>query len=166
MAGLLESFDTKTNFWDIAGNLSLVKEFSELKEADRTKNKEYSSKVMWAVAILLDQSEANKLRNLPMDDKKKIIDEEILKAGKRFEWEKRQHLIDAYHRVQLTVNERALYDTEYTVDNAKDLDSIITNSEKLFKTITVLEKLIEADKRAGGEIKGGRKKGLAERGGF
>ena len=54
--------------------------------------------------------------------------------------------------------------THYTMENAKDLDSITTNSEKMFRTIIMLEKLVDAEKKAGGELKGGRKKNIAERG--
>ncbi len=180
MAGILGKFDTNTNFWDIAGNLTVIPAFSALREADNTRRKEHSSRVMWAVAMLCDQSDSNRLRNLPEEEKKQIIETDFLKAKKKFDWDGRKDLIDVYLRTQLTVNERALFalkekmhqrtsfllDTEYTMDNAKDLDSITTNSEKMFRAIASLEKLVEAEKRAGGELKGGRKKGLAEKGGF
>jgi hypothetical protein len=178
--GLISNFDHDQNFWDVAGTLSLVPAIAALKKADKTKGKSHSSMVMWCVALFVDQSDANRLRRMPPNDRMATIEDQVLnangKTSSKFNWEMRQDLIDAYFNAQLTANERALSilrdksisradflrKTEYTIDNARDLDTIITNSEKIFKAIAALEKLVDEEKRGGGEIKGGRRKTLQE----
>jgi hypothetical protein len=180
MRGLLHNFDGKSNFWTIAGTLALLPAIKDLKEKDHSANKERTSKVMWAVAILSDMDDGNKLRHLPEDEKKQIIEADILKEYKQFSWDVYADVIKEYREAQLTSTQRALLmykdklierskflaETKYTLDNAKDLDAIITNSDKIFRVIASLEKTVEEELKSGGELKGGRRKGLQEKGGF
>lgn len=182
MNGIITNFDYHKSFWDIAGpTIELVPAFSDFKAADKTKGKKHSSDVMWAVCLYSDTNQNNRVRNKPADDKRMLIEEMLFAEKKnRFQWERYQLLIEAYLETQLTANQRALKvlkdkmiersafleKTAYNVENAKDLDSIVANSEKLFKIISSLEKIVDQESSSHGELKGGRRKGLQEKGGF
>ena len=61
---LLTNFQLDANFWQTYPQMILPKAFNDLSKKDKSKGKEESSKIMWAVAMLIDNSETNKFKNL------------------------------------------------------------------------------------------------------
>jgi len=174
----IANFDINTNFWDANPQFKILGKFAVFYRADTSKGKHVSSKVMWAVALFTDTDKDNKFKNLPKKDKEKIIADEYIRDDK-FKWKKYHYLIEYYKETQLTVSKRSLFffkkkiqereefldKIEYSLENAAELDRIMSNTEKLFGMISGLEAQIEKEDsiESGGIAKGGRKESASER---
>lgn len=175
---VLANFDLDVSFWELNPQFKVLGKFATFYRKDTSKAKNASSKVMWAIAFFVDRDRDNKIGRLPTKDKKKIISEELIKDPK-FRWNKHIDLIDYYKETQLSRAQRSLsffedkmedredfLDTqEYTLENAKELDSIIANTEKLFSVISKLITQVEYEETmdSDGIAKGGRKESAGER---
>lgn len=175
---ILSNFDIETNFWEVNPIFKITGKFAKFYRSDTSRGKAASSKVMWALSLLLDNTKENKLRNFPVKEKQQIIAEEFIRDPK-FDWKKHNALIDFYKETQLTSSERSLMffrekmdereaflsSTKYTLDNAKDLDSIVSNTDKLFSMIQKLDLQVEKEKNeeSSGAIRGGRVESAGER---
>jgi len=60
---LLTNFDTDINFWDTNPQLKVIDPFKELHDGDKSRNRGYSSRLMWTIALVWDRS--SKYYNLP-----------------------------------------------------------------------------------------------------
>jgi len=171
---IINSFNTTANFWK--NNPQLIIMFKDFYDNDTTSNKDKSSKVMWAIALLVDPNENNSFRNMKYEDKLKIIQNNYINE-KNFSWVKYDDLIETYKKRVLTKSELALHvmerkleeriklinDTPLTLDNAELLDKIQLNMTKLKKEIKDLERLIK-DEDSSITTKGNKKMGLMDSG--
>lgn len=176
---VVSNFDLDVSFWEVNPIFKVVGEFASFYRRDTSRGKGTTSKIMWAIALLEDTSDDNKLKTYPEIDRKKIIAEEYIRDEK-FDWDKHQKLIDAYVSSQMSKNKRSLrglrlkmeeresfiMNTPYTIENANDLDRIMANTDKLFSLITKLEQQIEKEENAGsgGLVRGGRVESAGETG--
>lgn len=171
---IINSFNTTVNFWK--NNPQLVAIFDDVYEKDNSKNKEASSKIMWAIALLLDPNENNSYRNMNYEDKLKILSENYIKE-KNFNWVKYDDIIERYKKYVLTKTEYALHvmerkleerlrllnDTPITLDNADLLDKLQLNMVKIKTEIKNLTKLLK-DEDSNVKNKGDKKVGLLDSG--
>jgi len=176
--GVVTNFDIDVSFWDVNPTFKILGEFANFYRSDTSKGKGASSKVMWAIALLEENDQDNKLRTYSEGDRKKIIAEELIRDDK-FKWKKYQYLIDYYVESQMSKSKRSLRrlrkkmeeredfmeTTEYTLSNARELDNMFANTEKLFSLIKKLELEIEKEENqsGGGLVRGGRSESAGER---
>jgi len=175
MAGILASFNGETNFWEELPQMKFIGEFKKFYKKDRTKEKNKSSKIMWAIAMLLE-IEDNKLALYPEEDRMLVIQEDWLEDTK-FKWKDYKNVIDEYKKSVMTPAKRALYEqrkktdertrflasVKYTLDNAKELDNLLANTEKFLSILKKLEESVAVEEATGSK-KGGRAESLSEQG--
>lgn len=173
---LLNSFDIDANIWEVEPQLKVPKAFNELYTKDKSKGKAHSSKIMWAIALLVDNSESNKFRNYKEADRKELIASDFL-MDESFDFESIKELIDLYEELnssklekelrqqELKLEERAKFinDTPYDLDNGEKLDKFLINTGKLYEQIKSLKDQIRAE-RDGGNTKGGMRESASEKG--
>lgn len=173
---LLNSFDTDVNIWEVEPQLKIPKAFKKLYDSDKSKGKAHSSKIMWAIALLVDNSEANKFRNLREDDRKSLISTDFLK-DESFNFDEYQEAINSYielnmsklekelRQQELKLEERAKFinNTPYNIENGDKLDKFLMNTGKLYDQIKELKDKIKSD-TDGGNTKGGMVESASERG--
>ncbi len=176
MISVLESYEPQTNFWEAHPQFKKLGLFADFYKDDTSRKKSKSSTIMWGIAFLVDNSKYNRFRNFPEEERKKLIEEEIIKyAG--FEWKNYEAYVSFFEEMELSplkrnlrilrkkMDERMKFieETSYDVSNAKELDSIITNTDKLFDLMIKLEKQIEKEENeSSGSVKGGRTESLVE----
>lgn len=159
---VLNNFDLNSNFWEVNPQFKIPKIFREFYTKDKSKNKTESSKIMWAIALLVDNSDNNIFRNFTEEDKKMLIQEDFLNLSE-FDWNKYKDLIEYYESMNLSKAEKSLRiyemkleernqfiaNTKYDLDNAKTLDSIISSTKSIFDLIYKLKDDIEREKQSG-----------------
>lgn len=172
--GLLNNFDIKGNFWKSNSQLELPEVFSEFKKSDKSKDKEESSKVMWAIALLLDPD--SKFRRLKLSDRKNLIAKDMLKFDK-FDWNKYKVLMEFYEKLILTPAERQLLiweqkldektqfmsDTTYDENNAELLEKLLGSNSKLFSELERIKEQLDKEGETG-ITKGGAEESASEKG--
>lgn len=188
MDTLVRNFNTDENFWEVNPIFKTVKIFNDFYKNDKSKGNKNSSQIMWAVAFLIDQHPDNIWRNLTEDDKKTLIAEEYLKK-KDFNWDLHSDIINEYEKRILTLPERDFVDlvekmherklfikhTPYTLDTlsedgktikgtAKDLDSMVVNTVKLYEQLEVVKQKLERSRQVDGETRGGMQESATEQG--
>lgn len=174
----IKQYDTSISFWELYPDLKKHKEFKALYKKDKQSGKLSSSRMMWAFAYYVDISMSNQLRNLPDSEKEEIINDDYLAQGVYLEPLKNAEAITAMSKLLMPrkrgvlknyyskLEERAslLEKTAYTLENAKELDNLIANTDKLFDAISKIESSLEhteTDGRvAGGRIESASEKGL------
>lgn len=172
---LLNSVDIQENFWEQNPHTLIIKEFKELNEKDKSKNKTNSSKTMWCLFMLRDQSSVNKLRNMTVEDKITELESTYYKA----DWEEVKALFDAYdthcnsyaHRRlgfwkdQLEERETYIKSLRYGTTDAEDdrKEKMLSSVFKLWQDYEKAERMVkEEDNKT--ETKGQRKESATERG--
>jgi len=171
MASVLsKNWNSDENYWMLNPMIKSIKVFRDFHDNDKSKSKENSSKIMWAIAMLIDPNDQNPWRNLLYSDKEKFIASDFVQ-DKKFKWEDYRHLIDEYEMRCITIAERELIelekklierarfirDTPYSVDymeedengrfklvkgTAKQLDDLLLNTEKIYKNIENIKERI------------------------
>ena len=142
----------ENSFWDEYPELKIPNAFNELYTKDKSKDKNKSSRIMWA--IHLHSHPESKLYNLP--DKEEVIARDFIKE-KGFKWETYGELLELYRNVVLTPAERALQNWDEIMSlrdkgvkefykeaiDAKDADIIL----KLDKALAATPKMFDDYKR-------------------
>ena len=142
----------ENSFWDEYPELKIPNAFNELYTKDKSKDKNKSSRIMWA--IHLHSHPESKLYNLP--DKEEVIARDFIKE-KDFKWETYGDLLELYRNVVLTPAERALQNWDEIMSlrdkgvkefykeaiDAKDADIIL----KLDKALAATPKMFDDYKR-------------------
>jgi hypothetical protein len=175
---VLTNFDIDSNFWEVNPQFKIPKKFSEFYKQDTSKHKAHSSKIMWAIALLIDNSSENKFRNLQYSDREKLIAEDYLNDEK-FNWDRDdiKTLISEYFKLNTSKNERSLFiyeqkleerdkfihDTKYDMENASQLDKIISSTKSIFDLIAKLRDEINKEESSG-ETKGSLIESASEQG--
>jgi len=173
---LLTNFDLTANFWDMYPQMRIPPAFADLYKKDKSKGHINSSKIMWAIAMLIDVSEDNKFRHLNEEDKKLLIKSEYL-DDEGFDFTVYRNVIDQYIKLhmskleqelrqqELKLEERARFinDTDYDLDTGEKLDKFLLNTGKLYDQIKDLKDKIRSEQDSG-TIRGGRVESATERG--
>jgi hypothetical protein len=153
---IINSFSPTANFWK--NNPQLTIHFKKFYDDDTTKDKERSSKIMWAIAFLVDPNENNTFRNMKYNDKLEVLKTNYLNE-KNFSWLKYDSLIETYKQKVLTISELALHvlnrkleerinlinDTPLNLQNAELIDKIQLNTTKIKKEIKDFERLLKEE---------------------
>jgi hypothetical protein len=172
---IIAKYNEGINFWEANPQFKVIGGFGALYHSDKSKSKDTSSKIMWAISFFCDDSEENRLINLPETDRKSIIEDDYIK-DKNFAWDKYKELIELYQKTQMTHQQRTLFNlkvkmeerdnfllnTKYTLDNARDLDAIISNTPKLFEMVKTLQEEISRDKNHS-VMRGGAKESASDK---
>lgn len=163
-------------FWEIYPDLTIVEEFNSLYTLDKTKDKSESSKIMWAIYYVLNPDSI--FFYLP--DKYDVIAKDHLKDLK-FKWSTLKKELDIYKNTVLSDAERALINwgeimsmrdsslkdlykdalSEKDVKSLKDLDTMLSNTPKMFEDYKKVRKDFEEEKTS---KKGKHIKSLSESG--
>ena len=90
MVKLNPPFNIKDIFWDTNPEYIYIEPFDSLYANDKSKNKDKSSRIMWSFWLYTSKSQYNSIKNLPQDQKVKVIkrywedfnlEEELVKKG-------------------------------------------------------------------------------------
>lgn len=182
-------WNTDENYWLMNPIMKTIKVFREFFEQDKSKNKDKSSKIMWAIALYKDPNDYNPWRNTSDIDKKILIAEDYL-LDKKFNWEDHfiESLIDAYENFCLTIGEKELvryelklsdrgnflHKTHYSLDEydeetgkvnkgtADQLDKMMVNTVKIYEQYDLIKGMLT--KEQSGQTRGGSKESAAETG--
>jgi hypothetical protein len=149
------------NFWELNSDLIILDEFSKLYYKDKSKDKQDSSKILWAIFYAYNPE--SKFFNYP--NKQDVISQSFIKDSK-FKWEDYKDLIEAYKNVVLTDAERALINwneimtmrdqsikdlykkaiEESDTDELVKIDKMLANTPKMFEDYKKIKKDYEEEK--------------------
>ena len=172
--GILNNFETNNNFWKVNKQLDIPEEFESFRYNDRSRDKEESSKIMWAIALLLDPD--SKFKRLRLQDRKTLIAKDFLK-NEKFQWEKYKDITTFYEKLILTPAQRQLMIweqkldektelmsvTTYDLDNAEMLEKLLASNSKLFTELERIKDQLEREDD-GGKTQGGSEESAVEKG--
>ena len=175
MNQFLQSINIDENFWEHNREIKFISPFSKFYESDLSKNKEYSSRIMWAIYLYCDP--LSKFARMFSSERRKEIKDNYLKDDS-FNWEDRsiEELIKGYESSMLTklqnsynklikkLEERDDYiiNTKYIEKNAKTLDGMFANSSVIYKQLKEIEIQLAEESKVGA-VKGGRHESLSEK---
>lgn len=149
------------NFWELNSDLVILDEFSKLYYKDKSKDKQDSSKILWAIFYAYNPE--SKFFNYP--NKQEVISQSFLKDPK-FKWEDYKDLIEAYKNIVLTDAERALINwneimtmrdqsikdlykkaiEDSDTDELVKIDKMLANTPKMFEDYKKIKKDYEEEK--------------------
>lgn len=149
------------NFWELNSDLVILDEFSKLYYKDKSKDKQDSSKILWAIFYAYNPE--SKFFNYP--NKQDVISQSFLKDPK-FKWEDYKDLIEAYKNIVLTDAERALINwneimtmrdqsikdlykkaiEDSDTDELVKIDKMLANTPKMFEDYKKIKKDYEEEK--------------------
>jgi hypothetical protein len=149
------------NFWEVNSDLIILDEFSKLYYKDKSKDKQDSSKILWAIFYAYNPE--SKFFNYP--NKQEVISQSFLKDPK-FKWEDYKDLIEAYKNIVLTDAERALINwneimtmrdqsikdlykkaiEDSDTDELVKIDKMLANTPKMFEDYKKIKKDYEEEK--------------------
>jgi hypothetical protein len=187
---VVTSFSPDSNFWELNPQLLLDPALKAYHKADRSKDKDSSSKGLWWVALCYDLDPDNKWRGGILAERQQLVGEEFL-GSKDYYSKHRKELdpvIAAYVKFADTDAKAALRDwhekmlerrqflkeTKYTLGQANDrggwvggtaaiLDGMMANTKKLFDDYrSILKQLSE--ETGEGQGKGGSAASLSDDG--
>jgi hypothetical protein len=150
-----------TIFWEVYPDLTIIDIYNKLYLSDKSKNKEESSRTMWAIYYVLNPD--SMFFNVP--DKYDAIAKDHLKDPK-FKWNTLKKELEIYKTTVLTDAERALinwgeimtmrdnslkdlYRTalrDRDIKSLKDLDVMLSNTPKMFEDYKKVRKDFEEEK--------------------
>lgn len=143
---VLTTFDTSNNFWKMNPQFKVLDPFKTFFKNDKSRAKKESSQIMWAIALLLDPSEANAFRNIPVEDRAHYIARDFL-GKKSFDWEKYTELVDFFRNQVLSQAAKSLIVWEEIMnEREKTLKKMFKEALKLkdINYITELDKLLSS----------------------
>lgn len=171
---ILNNFEITANFWSINPQLVIPNDFNKLYESDKSKKKDDSSKLMWAIALIVDTE--SKFYNLSLKERKDIVARDYLKNTK-FDWKTLDKQVTTYEKLILTPAQRQLSEwnrlmdekneymkkLKYTGDTADEIEKRLLSNAKLFDELTRLSEMLQKEGEQG-LVKGGVSESLSERG--
>lgn len=184
------NWNTDENFWQLHPVAKTIGQFQNLYKADKSRNKENSSQLMWAIALACDPNKNNFYRNINYVERKELIKTDYLK-DKDFNWEHKTivELTETYEKLCLTIAEKELirfeeklnqrgnflesadysFDT-YSEENGKvlkgtadQLDKMMVNTGKLYDHLESIKDKM-SDDEARGNLRGGEVESASESG--
>jgi hypothetical protein len=171
--GILNNFSITADFWEENPWFLLISFFKNFHKNDKSRKKERSSKVMWAIALLVHPK--SKFYQSDYGDRKQIIIDDYL-SFEDIDWDiKYATHIEEFKKVALTRIQRNatiwsekfdermkfLEDTPYNMDTFQDLDKAMQSTEKIWN---VYMKCMEdmKDEESKSVIEGGGVESLSE----
>lgn len=143
---MIDNIDPSFNFWDANPQMKIA--FRKLFEEDKSKQKNESSKIMWAITLLWHPD--SKFRSVGEEYRKKLIEDDHLKindAGrgkkgrpKRFDWDQYKEEIDKFKDLCLSKAQRFLVEWETKMEERAEFISMIPYDAETFE---MLDKLLE-----------------------
>lgn len=159
------------NFWEVHPQIKFLGEFKKLYDSDKSKKKEKSSAIMWAIFLVYDPD--SELFNFELKEKIKLVSRDFLDFP--FKEEDYKNVIDAYISTKLTPARRQLYvwnrkldektaylETLTYEDNADQIEKLLSTNDKLFKDYESILKRIEQE--SSGKVQGDAEESLREKG--
>lgn len=151
----------ENSFWTVNSELLILEEFNEYYSKDTSKNKTYSSKILWAIFYAFNPE--SKFFNYP--NKLEVLQRDFIKEPK-FKWASVQNIIDAYKNLVLSDVERALVNwndimvmrdnslkelyklaiKNSDTDELVKLDKMLSNTPKMFEDYKKIKKDYEEEK--------------------
>ncbi len=168
----VEIFDLESNFWKMNTHFLVPEVFRSFYDSDKSKGKEKSSKLMWAIALYTDFG--SRFKQLSDSEKKELIEKDFY--GEKIKWESYAHLIkgwelfktvmqrqiDQFERI-MKEKEEYLETLKYNAANAEILEKLVLSNAKLYETYEKLQSKL-AEEGDGGIVKGGSLESLSESG--
>jgi hypothetical protein len=172
--GILNNFETNNNFWKVNKQLCIPEEFESFRYNDRSRDKEESSKIMWAIALLLDPD--SKFKRLRLQDRKTLIAKDYIK-NEKFQWDKYKDIILMYEKLILTPAQRQLSELERKLDERTEflnntpyndesyemIEKIRKNTSDWYDDLERIKDKLEREDD-GGVTKGGSEESAVEKG--
>lgn len=193
MVSMVKVWNTNENYWVLNPMMLTIKAFKDLYDSDKSKGKADSSKLMWAIVLLIDPNEANPWRTTSYSDRGKLIKEDYLRMPK-FNWDIPEivSLIDVYKDKCLTIAEKELlkYEkkltqrgdfidkTDYSLDyyeedekgkvklkrgTADQLDKMMLNTSKIYEELSEIKANLLKEATEG-TLRGGAEESASEKG--
>lgn len=108
--GLLKSFNTDENFWIMNPQFKNVQPFKGLHNSDKSRLKGTSSKMMWFVAQISDNSKENTFRNIQYDERIYLLAKDYMEDEDYYDKNKDtlDKLIETYKFIHTTAAQEAL----------------------------------------------------------
>ncbi|OQC48664.1 MAG: hypothetical protein BWX61_00020 [Bacteroidetes bacterium ADurb.Bin035] len=103
---IILNFSPGSNFWEL--NPIAIVIFKDFYDRDKSKNKDNSSRIMWAISLYLDMNEANMYRNLDSDIRRVSIASNYL-GDRNFVWEDYIIEMDLYKELVMSPLEKEIY---------------------------------------------------------
>jgi hypothetical protein len=172
----LNSYSGNDNFWVSNPQTLIHPVLKSLYDKDKSKKKEESSKIMYALCFYLDVSESNKVYgHVPPEDRKVLIARQFLK-DESFKWDKYLEETETLKTLMLTPAQVSLFNfynklkqrddfirnTDYSIENSKELDAMMVNTKRIWDQYFVIMK--EVSKEASTVQKGGKNLSLSDKG--
>jgi superfamily I DNA/RNA helicase len=151
----------ENNYWDLNPELLLLEEFDKFRFKDKSKDKQDSSKIMWAIFYAFHPE--SKFFNYP--NKLEVLQKDFIKDPK-FKWDSVKNIIDAFKNLVLSDVERALINwneimimrdnslkelykqaiEEGDTDELVKLDKMLSNTPKMFEDYKKIKRDYEEEK--------------------
>lgn len=149
------------NFWELNSDLIILDEFNKIYYKDKSKNKQDSSKVLWAIFYAFNPE--SQFFHYP--NKQEVISQSFIKDPE-FKWEDYKDLIEAYKNLVLSDAERALLNwneimtmrdnsikelykkalEDSDTDELVKIDKMLANTPKMFEDYKKIKKDFEEEK--------------------
>jgi hypothetical protein len=149
------------NYWDINSEVLILEEFNNFYSQDKSKNKEESSKILWAVHYAFHPE--SKFFNYP--NKLDVLAKDFIKDPK-FKWQKISTLTESFKNLVLSDVERALVNwneimimrdnslkelyklaiDQGDTDELVKLDKMLSNTPKMFEDYKKIKRDYEEEK--------------------
>lgn len=160
---MISHFDTSENFWELYPDFKTALSFKQLYKSDKSRNKEWSSKIMWYVAYTTDMN--SKYYKLPENEKHAVIGLDYMDNENYYNdnLERLVPLIEDYIKINFSSAQRQLREWEikmderaefikkmpYNLENYEDLDKMAANTSKLFDTFKKIKEDISKEEGDG-----------------
>lgn len=123
MMDITEKWNGKDNFWELFPNYRVIDLFNTFHSKDKSKGKEKSSNIMWAIAFCTRRESS--MYNLP--EKWELAAKDIVKD--KIKWEDYEDIVKMFKSCSLTQAERSLLAWEELMDKR---DRYLKNQEYYF----------------------------------
>jgi len=177
MASPDQDFNIKNSYWKV--HPSHIYVFNEFYSNDKTKNKQYSSKVMWAIKYVYHRE--SPYYELPTQEKWDVVIDllQLDTPTVKFKPSKHEDIIITYQNINYTKVERYLkmwedeledrlnflksieYSTDTPVDLIKLKEDFLKNTDRMMDSLTKAYSALEKEKALG---KGGMEETPSEQG--
>ncbi len=159
------------NFWEVHPQLTLIGEFKYFYDKDKSKTKQKSSSIMWAIFLIYDPN--SEFFTFSLEDKIAFVSKDFL--GFDFKESDYKAIIDFYISTTLTPARRQLYvwnrkldektaylETLTYEDDADIIEKLLISNKKLYDDYEAILKRIEQESQ--GKAQGGAEESLSEKG--
>lgn len=168
MRGILNNFNTNSNFWEI--NPELIVAFKDVYDNDKSSKKEKSSRMMWAIALIYDPD--SKFKNL-------ILSERIARIEADFLHDKIVHdsVVSKYIDLVTTPAQRHLImwnkkmdeksellsKLKYDINNWEIIEKMLAGNTKLYSELERIQDMLSKE-GSDGVSRGGSMESASEGG--